>query len=846
MLIINIGGLMKKIIIFLVFILAISSAYAQYSGGDGSQSNPYQIANVVDLLTFSDSVNQGNLYSNKYFLMTDDIDLAIVNTVLNTIGKMAMPFRGHFDGGGHSIFNLAVYNPFIDGSSKQTSTGLFACVAKTASVRNLRIASGGIIVSYKKSLCNVGGIAGINYGTITNCFNNATIMNHCAASIYSYPDGIIASATGGIVGINYGTIAYCCNNGSIESINDEGKSIGGIAGEDSAGTIINCYNSGKISGYVMAGIGGIVGSSYNNKLSHCVNTGNILTNSTFSACIGGIVGCANNECRISDCYNTGNIDIMKSCSYVAAGGIIGDFTDNKNITLSNCYNTGNIKVHVDMEIYATNNLGGIAGGLSLRDKIFNITIENCYNAGKVVGSANSAGVGGIMGSISGGHTQGNLYIKNCYNINKVTGLYAGGIMGVIMPNAQYEVSMSNCYYLTATAASGAGYGSSAGTTEKTSTQMRDAAFVTTLNNGQIPTVWSQDTTPYRNNGYPVLPQLENGEITIIASATIGGSISPSGTLIPPCIDNPTTFNMVADPCYHIADVLVDGVSVGVVDSYTFNGGAKDRTIHVIFAHGKDTAIYASAKTYRGKNPTKAGHIYKIGDKPKVRMKLHSDAHSVVLPNATEVKISFDYCNALVWLQLKTLKLVDTTGWTIVDTSLTEDFATLTSHFSITLHNTNGLNFKDSMNLFDIEFLLIFPMAEIVPKILPEYYTVNIMPVIEINSIECIWLDTSKTAEIEIEPPCSPDLRYITISDTPFSLGIADNIVSYSLGFDCDNACLAIYNVLGEAVMLPVPVAAKKGQYELNLNNLGISTGIYLCELRVNGVYRKIANFAYIK
>ena len=49
-----------------------------------------------------------------------------------------------------------------------------------------------------------------------------------------------------------------------------------------------------------------------------------------------------------------------------------------------------------------------------------------------------------------------------------------------------------------------------------------------------------------------------------------------------------TFTITPDACYHIADVLVDGVSVGAVTSYTFTnvtgephdrGQLRDRHLH---------------------------------------------------------------------------------------------------------------------------------------------------------------------------------------------------------------------------------------------------------------------------
>src|SRR5207249_3052636 len=70
--------------------------------------------------------------------------------------------------------------------------------------------------------------------------------------------------------------------------------------------------------------------------------------------------------------------------------------------------------------------------------------------------------------------------------------------------------------------------------------------------------------------------------TITASAGANGSISPSGAVTVNATDS-KTFTIAANTNYHVADVLVDGVSVGAVTSYTFNNVIADHTIAASFA-----------------------------------------------------------------------------------------------------------------------------------------------------------------------------------------------------------------------------------------------------------------------
>ncbi len=74
--------------------------------------------------------------------------------------------------------------------------------------------------------------------------------------------------------------------------------------------------------------------------------------------------------------------------------------------------------------------------------------------------------------------------------------------------------------------------------------------------------------------------IQGYEITATTSAN--GSISPSGVVLVPT-GSGTNYIMTPNAGYHIDDVLVDGISVGAVPSYTFVNVTTDRTIHVDFA-----------------------------------------------------------------------------------------------------------------------------------------------------------------------------------------------------------------------------------------------------------------------
>ncbi len=77
--------------------------------------------------------------------------------------------------------------------------------------------------------------------------------------------------------------------------------------------------------------------------------------------------------------------------------------------------------------------------------------------------------------------------------------------------------------------------------------------------------------------------------TITATASSGGSISPSGT-VEVITGYNQTFTIVPDNGYRVLGVLVDGVAVGSLRSYRFNNVRGDHTISVSFAPAADIEV----------------------------------------------------------------------------------------------------------------------------------------------------------------------------------------------------------------------------------------------------------------
>ena len=243
-------------------------------------------------------------------------------------------------------------------------------------------------------------------------------------------DGDGHTITGLNCDINSTTTAYGgfigCNSGSVKNVGLVNGSIfvtttgslaysyaGGVAGYNSSGTIINCFNTGSVSSSSYSSFfdsysGGIAGRNYGT-ISNCYNSGNVSATTTYSSNVGGIAG-YNYYGTISNCYNTGSVSTY--AEFPNAGGIVGNSSTS---TISNCYNTGSV-VSTTSSSGLKPSAGGIAGCTS------DGTISNCYNTGSVKGNVfGSSYVGGIVGYITSGA------ITKCYYLNIVTKGMGNGI-----------------------------------------------------------------------------------------------------------------------------------------------------------------------------------------------------------------------------------------------------------------------------------------------------------------------------------------------------------------------------------------------------------------------------------
>lgn len=322
----------KKLLSFLMLfvLLPLSSCGDEgpiFTKGDGSESNPYiietsdQIRRLCDIF-YTEPEN----YFKANYLLANDIDLS--GFPISSIGSnFEYPFNGVFDGGGHKISGYSI-------GKYVKNAGLFAILGDEAVVKNLNV-----YVDFSR-----GGV-GYNAGAIAGTTSSGSLIENCevvgrmeydvntfssksvetSMNVYSdYP--CYTSAVGGIVGVNAGTIKNCKS-----SIQLSGDIVGGICGT-SCGKVISCETSNSsFKGRDI--VGGIVGYSFNSNVTY---SSALNVEGKTSQIFGGIIGVANYSTEVNCCQFVGKANLVKSQYQYSVGSVIGK-------TVTRILNAGLIK-----------------------------------------------------------------------------------------------------------------------------------------------------------------------------------------------------------------------------------------------------------------------------------------------------------------------------------------------------------------------------------------------------------------------------------------------------------------------------------------------------------------------
>ena len=273
-----------------------------YEAGSGTEVDPYRVRTAEHM----NSIGVHSEDWHKNFVLMADIDLSTyTETSYNIIGRDSFnSFTGVFDGNSHIVSNFTFTSSGLD------NIGLFGYLGFTGQVRNLGLQNVNIDAGTGVS---VGGLAGYvsYYGTIENCYAEGSVSGG-------------SFSVGGLVGINHGSMTDC---DAVCTVNGNGGLVG-----DNAGTLTNCSASGTVNANEFDA-GGLAGSN-GGRITNCYATSSVM--GPWDGGAGGLVG--SNGGSITGCYAAG--DIIGRL----AGGLVGS---NENGSLTNCYFSGSVGASFD-------------------------------------------------------------------------------------------------------------------------------------------------------------------------------------------------------------------------------------------------------------------------------------------------------------------------------------------------------------------------------------------------------------------------------------------------------------------------------------------------------------------
>lgn len=233
----------------------VDAPLQEYSGGSGTEADPWLLSTAADLKALS--VSNAHWGDGFCFKMTGDIDAAGVTA---PIGNAANPFKGRFDGNGKLVKNLA-----LEGSTVGDGVGLFGVVDGG------RIFDLGVLDAAVNGATFTGILAGkIENGEVARCYTSGMVT---AKSICS----------GGLVGENGGVITDCY---SVATVTSSSYAAGGLVGKNT-GEISRVIAAGNVKGFDY--VGGVTGANYG-KISKSIAVNEQITSelsSNYAARFGG-------------------------------------------------------------------------------------------------------------------------------------------------------------------------------------------------------------------------------------------------------------------------------------------------------------------------------------------------------------------------------------------------------------------------------------------------------------------------------------------------------------------------------------------------------------------------------
>lgn len=282
------------------FVEVVQGRKNAYGGGEGTQDNPFVLNTAAHLAELASTPMDWS--DDTWLKLGADITLSSISP----IGTKESPYMGHFDGAGHTIKGASIVSTVLG-----SAAGLFGAI-DGADIHDLGVVDVNVMGS-----TYTGGLVGyVVSGNVSRCFVTGKVNG---ASI----------CVGGIAGENCGTISDCY--AYVNVTNPDDYATGGIVGKN-LGIIKNVYATGEVSG--KGYVGGIVGANYGTVSNSVGINKGIESSHNYVARFGG-----NNNSRNNATGNLAWGDMVNTSNPWTQHGDHAEVVENSLLTSQNTYQT---------------------------------------------------------------------------------------------------------------------------------------------------------------------------------------------------------------------------------------------------------------------------------------------------------------------------------------------------------------------------------------------------------------------------------------------------------------------------------------------------------------------------
>ncbi|MPM14815.1 hypothetical protein SDC9_61179 [bioreactor metagenome] len=358
--------------------------------------------------------------------------------------------------------------------------------------------------------------------------------------------------------------------------------IGGLIGDSTGASILNCSSYVNVTASGGTAIGGVIGypgsfsESEPREIKGCVFTGSVTAGNVPSyGGVGGIAGKSYGYIVIVNCVNRGSVS--------GSNGNIGGIVGMQHCDVANCYSSGAVSGSGG---YPPTCVGGITGYIDSG------SVYNCYDSGRV-STSGSALVGALVGYGYSNTTVSSGYFDSTINPDLAHVRSTGGNKYYLSSFTTDEMKGAapefNVEYASGEYASGTG------------------AFQAALNGWiAVQTTYPDtrfaqwDTQSSLNNGYPFLVGVEYTQ----TDATLSGLSASGITLLPAFSGGVTSYSasvangigtttVTAEPSSSEATVIINGTE-GTTKGITLSVGSNIITVQVTAEDGTTMKTYTIA------------------------------------------------------------------------------------------------------------------------------------------------------------------------------------------------------------------------------------------------------------